>query len=151
MWKQQSLKTLLKSSTDTTAPSPSSTHSDSDVDESGTPLESGDDLESTLSDGINIDATEPSTSEVLMKPHQLCIQFPQKKFGKTKIQYRSFNSRWFHDKRWSDWLHWKDNKIYCLFCRNIFLMKQLTLSKNMEASFIMDGFSNWKDATKAFE
>ena len=54
MWKQQSLKILLKSSTDTTAPSPSSTDSDSDVDESGTPLESGDDLESTLSDGVPI-------------------------------------------------------------------------------------------------
>ena len=52
MWKQQSLKILLKSSTDTTAPSLSST--DSDVDESGTPLESGDDLESTLSDGVPI-------------------------------------------------------------------------------------------------
>lgn len=52
---------------------------------------------------------------------------PKKKFGKHNIQIRAFNSKWFGDKRWSDWLHWErqDEKASCLFCRNVYILKQL--------------------------
>lgn len=54
---------------------------------------------------------------------------------------------------WSDWLHWetKNNRAYCFICRNVYVLHQLTLSKNQESAFITSGFNNWKDTTRAFE
>ena len=44
-----------------------------------------------------------------------------------------------------------NNRAYCFICRNVYVLHQLTLSKNQESAFITSGFNNWKDATRAFE
>ena len=80
-------------------------------------------------------------------------EFFHQKFGKNKVEYRSFNSKWFDNEKWSSWLHWDSgtDKAYCFICRNIYLLNKLTFSKCAENSFISSGFSMWKNATKAFE
>ena len=89
-----------------------------------------------------------SGSEILKHPNQPRQKFPAKKFGK---QYRSFNSKWFDNDKWSPWLYWDNHekKAFCFICKNIHLMHQLTLSKNVESAFISSGFENWKRATSA--
>lgn len=92
--------------------------------------------------------------DLLVQPNQPRLKsFPTKKFGKNKIEYRSFNSKWFDNEKWSSWLHWDSGteKVYCFICRNIYLLNKLTFSKCAENSFISSGFSMWKNATKAFE
>ena len=92
--------------------------------------------------------------QLLDKPHQpRSGVFPKRQFGQKKPEYRSFKPSWFDNKLWSDWLHWetKNNRAYCFICRNVYVLHQLTLSKNQESAFITSGFNNWKDATRAFE
>ena len=118
-----------------------------------------------------VDDSQPSTSsdqgevpddesrtikefELLDKPHQpRSGVFPKRQFGRKKPEYRSFKPSWFDNKLWSDWLHWesKHNRVYCFICRNVYVLQQLTMSKNQESAFITSGFNNWKDATRAFE
>lgn len=79
--------------------------------------------------------------------------FPKKKFGQKTPVYRSFQSSWFDNVLWANWLHWetRNDRVYCFYCHNVHVLNQLTLSKSKENSFIIDGFNNWKDATRAFE
>ena len=70
--------------------------------------------------------------EVLLQPNQPRLKsFPTKKFGKNKVEYRSFNSKWFDNEKWSSWLHWDSGtkKAYCFICRNIYLLNKLTFSE----------------------
>ena len=122
--------------------------------------------EQTLSDTTADESSVPGSSKtipyssttlmdesegLLDKPNQpRGLKFPTKQFGKQK---RSFNSKWFDNEKWSSWLHWdnKVNKAFCFMCKNVFILNQLTLSRNKEDSFIVNGFDNWKKATSAFE
>ena len=73
--------------------------------------------------------------ELLDKPHQpRSGVFPKRQFGQKKTEYRSFKPNWFNNKLWSSWLHWeqKNNRAYCFICRNVYVLRQLTLSKNRE-------------------
>ena len=89
--------------------------------------------------------------EVLLQPNQPKLKsFPTKKLGKNKVEYRSSNSKWFDNEKWSHWDSGTE-KAYCFICRNIYLLNKLTFSKCAENSFISSGFSMWKNATKAFE
>ena len=78
--------------------------------------------------------------------------FPKRMFGKKKPQFRSFQCSWFNNLLRSKWLHWEEkiDKAYCIICRNVHILNQLT-SKNQESAFITVGYNNWKDATRAFE
>lgn len=89
-----------------------------------------------------------------MHPNQSRNQvFPKKKFGQTKPEYRSFKASWFDNHKWSTWLHWEaaEQNVFCVTCRNVYALGQLTMSRNREATFITTGFNNWKDATRSFE
>ena len=74
---------------------------------------------------------------------------PLKKFSKKKVEYQSFNLKWFDNKKWSTWLHWdsETEKAYCFMCQNIYLLNQLTFSKCAESAFISSGFDTWKNAS----
>ena len=92
--------------------------------------------------------------ELLDKPHQLRSGvFPKRQFGQKKPEYRSFKPNWFDNKLWCSWLHLEsgNNRAYYFICRNVYVLHQLTLSKNQESAFIISGFDNWNDATRAFE
>ena len=66
--------------------------------------------------------------------------------------YRSFKASWFDNRNWSNWLHWEAaEEVYCIICRNVYALGQLTMSRNKETAFITAGFSNWKDATQSFQ
>ena len=45
----------------------------------------------------------------------------------------------------------RNNRTYCIKCRNVHALKQLMSSKSKENTFITIGFNNWKDATCIFE
>lgn len=52
------------------------------------------------------------------------------------------------------WLHYQasTNTVFCHTCCKALVTKKVTVSKgNWETSFTVDGFSNWKDATRAFK
>ena len=94
------------------------------------------------------------SQDLILHPNQPRLKsFPSKTFGKSKLECRSFNSKWFDNEKWSAWLHWDSGteKAYRFLCRNVYLLKQLTFSKCAENAFISTGFDTWKNATKAFE
>ena len=92
--------------------------------------------------GITPEPNQPQSQEM----------FPKRMFGKKKPQFRSFQCSWFNNLLWSKWPHWEEkiDKAYCIICRNVHILNQLT-SKNQESAFIIVGYNNWKDATRAFE
>jgi hypothetical protein len=168
--RQQSLKEAFgarKSATvENDNPSSDSELSDSDIADPNPPdIEVDDTPEATEcetagqpSGASGSSTTMPSVEEMeiqlLDKPHQpRSGVFPKRQFGQKKPEYRSFKPIWFDNKLWSNWLHWesKNNRAYCFICRNVYVLHQLTLSKNQESAFITSGFNNWKDATRAFE
>ena len=92
--------------------------------------------------------------DLLQAPHQpRSGVFPKRQFGHKKPEYRCFRPSWFDNKSWSDWLHWEsgDNKVYCFICRNVYVLKQLNMSKNQESAFVTSGYNNWKEAARSFE
>ena len=68
---------------------------------------------------------------VVEEPYQPRTQrmFPKKKFGQKKPEYRSFRCTWFDNALWRKWLHWEvsNSKVYCIVCRNVHILNQLTL------------------------
>ena len=78
------------------------------------------------------------------------VSFLSKKFGS---QNRAFNSKWFDNEKWSQWLHWDNHthKSFCYICRCVFSINHLTMYKNMKDAYICSGFDNWKRATSTFE
>ena len=107
------------------------------------------------------DQTEPEEQETARGTETVCMRpnqprgrtFPKKKFGQVKPEYRAFKESWFDNQNWSKWLHWEEEKerVYCIICRNVHVLGQLTMSKNKESAFITTGFNNWKDAVRSFE
>ena len=91
----------------------------------------------------------PREIKICSHPYQPCSQvFPEKRFGHAKPVYRSFKASLFDNRNWSNWLHWEAaEEVYCIICRNVYALGQLTMSRNKETAFITAGFSNWKDAT----
>ena len=72
-------------------------------------------------------------------------QFPMSSFGKKN---RSMNSSWFN--RWS-WLHYLESadSVFCFYCVKAYQKGVLSAHKK-EATFISNGFKNWKKATERF-
>ena len=91
---------------------------------------------------------------VIKQPYQPRSKgaFPKRKLGQKKTEHRSFQPFWFDNKLCEKWLHWetRNNRAYCIICRNVHPLKQFTLFKSKESTFITTGF-NWKDATHIFE
>ena len=84
---------------------------DSDENYSGSEDESE---EHTLTEG-----GPELTQDLILHPNQPRLKsFPSKTFGKSKIECRSFNSKWFDNEKWSAWLHWDSGteKAYCFLC-----------------------------------
>ena len=70
-------------------------HEDSDSDSA-----SGSENESELSTTTAADVEE--SQELLLKSNQPRLKsFPSKQFGKNKVEYRSFNSKWFDNEKWT--------------------------------------------------
>lgn len=71
------------------------------------------------------------------------------KEGKPKVRY--MNTNWYEQNQW---LHWDDmsEKLYCFFCLHA-KQRNLLLSDRYlyEPTFIESGFSDWKNAARAFE
>ena len=110
-------------------------------DEDDLPLDSGDpdsdsESENELEQHVQhtslgqalLTTNEIDSRELLLQPNQPRLKsFPSKQFGKKKIEYRSFNSKWFDNDKWSTWLHWdsETEKAYCFMCQNIYLLNWL--------------------------
>ena len=80
--------------------------------------------------------------EICSHPYQPRSQlFPRKRFGYAKPEYRSFKVSWFDNRNWSNWLHWEAAKerVYCIICRNVYALGQLTMSRNREKRI----YNNW--------
>ena len=120
-----------------------------------------DDMEVQLEDPTSATTVSGKSNRDTSREIEICSHFyqprgqvfPRKRFGQAKPEYRSFKASWFDNCNWSNWLHWDaaKEKIYCIICRNIYALGQLTMSRNRETAFITAGFSNWKDATQSFE
>ena len=85
-------------------------------------------------------------------PHQPELgTYPKRSFGVTKVEKRSFQSKWF--KTWK-WLHCIESKdvVFCHTCVKTVKGKEMVASEKSlsESPFISGGFSNWKDATRCF-
>ena len=79
------------------------------------------------------------------------FKFPQRSFGpkkKNKVK-RSFQSSWFANRMW---LHYGEanDLAYCHVRMGAYRDRKLN-SSNLEKVFILNGFSNWKDAIVAFK
>ena len=89
--------------------------------------------------------------EVGEKPNQplKTFKFPQREFGKTGAQKRSFQHQWF--QRWS-WLHYVEDGdlAFCFTCVKAYQQRHLDTNSLLEKAFVSSGFRNWKDATSKF-
>ena len=72
--------------------------------------------------------------------------FPSRSFGYTQPENRFFQASWFH--RFS-WIHYDatDDSAFCFLCCKAVNMGLTRLS---EPSFLVKGFTNWKDATQVW-
>ena len=77
------------------------------------------------------------------------FKFPQRSFGQKKTVTRSFQSSWFANRTW---LHYDEANYlaYCHVCMVAYRDGKLN-SSNLDKAFILNGFSNWKDASVAFK
>ena len=77
------------------------------------------------------------------------FKFPQRSFGQKKTVKRSFQSSWFANRTW---LHYDEANdfAYCHVCMVVYADGKLN-SSNLDKAFILNGFSNWKDASVAFK
>ena len=82
------------------------------------------------------------------KPFQLQqYSFPPRSFGKAQPEKRFFQASWFH--RFS-WFHYDatDDSAFCFLCCKAVKGKKMGLTRLSEVSFLVKGFTNWKDATR---
>ena len=82
-------------------------------------------------------------------PHQpKQFVFPKRSFGKKSIEERTFRAAWFD--KWS-WLHYNetDDYVLCHVCATAF--QKGKLKESAADAFVSKGFTNWKDATVAFQ
>ena len=77
------------------------------------------------------------------------FKFPQRSFGQKNLVTKSFQSSSFANRTW---LHydWENDLAYCHVCRVAYGDGNLN-SSNLHKAFILNGFSNWKDASAAFK
>lgn len=72
------------------------------------------------------------------------FRFPPRTFGVKKPEQRSFQSSWFDSR---PWLHYDEAKdlAFCHLCMLAYRDGKLR-SLNVDKAYIINGFSNWKDA-----
>lgn len=77
------------------------------------------------------------------------ISFPCREFGKSAPMKRSFQATWFNRFKW---LHYDlgQDAAYCFVCCKAVKEGKVRLSTYIEESFLVKGFTNWKDATRIF-
>ena len=77
------------------------------------------------------------------------FKFPQRSFGKTNPVKQSFQASWFINRTW---LHYDEanDLAFCHICMVAHKDGKLN-SNNLYKAFIINGFSNWKDASVAFK
>ena len=77
------------------------------------------------------------------------ISFPRRQFGISAPVNRSFQAAWFNRFKW---LHYDvgQDSAYCFVCCKAVKERKVELSSYAEESFLMKGFTNWKDATRIF-
>ena len=83
------------------------------------------------------------------KPHQpRNFRFPRREFGKKTIIQRAFQPSWFD--RFA-WLHYDEARdaAFCHICCSASTQKRLKTS-HKESTFLLRGFTNWKDGTVCF-
>ena len=76
--------------------------------------------------------------------------FPKRSFGKTCVVKRSFQAGWF--QRWK-WLHYsivQDSVVRCFSCCTAVRNGCVRITGQAEKSFLVSGFSKWKDASAKF-
>ena len=78
------------------------------------------------------------------QPHHL--SFPFRSFGNAPVN-RSFQVSWFNR---FPWIHYEldQDAVYCLVCCKAVKEGKIRLTGMTEASFLVKGFINWKDATR---
>ena len=84
------------------------------------------------------------------KPYQpQHLSFPARQFGKASPVHRSFQLVWFNRFKW---LHYDvpRDAVFCHICCKAIKEKVVKLSGLTEASFVRNGYTNWKDATRNF-
>ena len=74
--------------------------------------------------------------------------FPARKFG-SKEEKRSFRAEWCEKY---DWLHYDrgSDAAFCHLCLTAEHEKRFLASTKRDPAFITRGYTNWRDATKAF-
>ena len=74
------------------------------------------------------------------------FNFPKRKFGKTRVVNRSFQSQWFQKWRW---LHYDQSRDLAFrhTCVTSVKSGKMKVSGNVDPAFIFRGFCNWKDAS----
>ena len=101
--------------TTSTAPSEAPSESDEDLDSDSVCDPESENTETPELLTVSEAGLEES-QELLLQPNQPRLKnFPSKQFGKNKIEYRSFNSKWFDNENWSTWLgqcKWKSVLLY---------------------------------------
>ena len=88
--------------------------------------------------------------DVSTKPYQpRHISFPSRTFGKQSPVQRSFQPNWFG--KWQ-WLHYDvaQDAVRCFTCCKAVKDGRARISGQAEGSFLVNGFTNWKDATTKF-
>ena len=72
--------------------------------------------------------------------------FPPHSFGKAQLENRFFQASWFS----CFWIHYDatEDFAFCFLCYNAVKGKKMGLTRLSEASFLVNGFTNWKDATR---
>ena len=95
----------------------------------------------------------PSVMDIPPVPNQPKIfKFPQRCFGKTNPVNRSFQASWFSNRTW---LHYHDydeanDLAFCHICLVAYKDGKLN-NHTLDKAFIINGFSNWKDASVSFK
>ena len=77
------------------------------------------------------------------------IKFPYRQFGKSAPVQRAFQASWFNRFKW---LHYDigQDAAYCFVCCKAVKEGKKRLASKSEESFLVKGFTNWKDATRVF-
>ena len=81
--------------------------------------------------------------------HPIDFALPFWEIGKKNPTKRSFQASWF--KQWK-WIHCNEenNSVYCFYCVKAYKENKLNNIPNLQKTYILTGFTNWKDATSRF-
>ena len=84
------------------------------------------------------------------KPYQpRHISFPPRTFGKQSPVQRMFQNSWFHKWQWLNYNVAQD-AVHCFMCCKALKDGGAKITGLAEDSFLVNGFTNWKDATTKF-